>query len=322
MKRRTFLILLGIEAVLCVVLSIIQVSFSGMFTAAMAFPFEQLGIALRGLSLPGGIGNIAAIVIYTAVSLIPAAGYLILAKKRKLHSEDGLLILLSAVLFAVLYLMINPGVINTFFGKVSELALSKAILGGTVYSVLCGYLILRVLNLCFGSGTEKLQKYMTILLRLLNALFVYVIFGACFSNLLDSITALRAGNTGNEHLLGASYAFLVLQYAADALPYIFNVLVVFTGLRLLGEMQADRYSDESVEAAVKLSRLCGTALAATVLTNIAFNLLQVLFARLLMVINSSLQIPIPSVVFVLAVLLLSRFIAESKQLKDDNDMFI
>ena len=211
MKRRTFLMLLGIEAVLCVVLSIMQASFSGMFTTAMAFPFEQLGIALRGLSLPGGIGNIAAIVIYTTVSLVPTAGYLILAKKRKLHSEDGLLILLSAVLFAVLYLMINPGVINTFFGKASELALSKAILGGIVYSVFCGYLILRVLHLCFGSGTEKLQKYMTILLRLLNALFVYVIFGACFSNLLDSITALRAGNTGNEHLLGASYAFLVLQ---------------------------------------------------------------------------------------------------------------
>ncbi len=322
MKPRTFLILLGMEAVLCVVLSMMQEAFSGVFTAAMAFPFEQIGILLRSLSLLRGIGNIAAIVIYTAISLIPAVAFLMLRKKRKLYLEDRLLILLSAALFVVLYVMINPGVISRLLGKASGLAVSKAILGGTVHSVLCGYLILRVLRLCFASGTEKLQQYMTVLLRLLNALFVYVIFGACFNDLLDSIAALRAGNTGNEHLLGVSYAFLVLQYAVDALPYVFNVLVVFAGIRLLGEIQADRYSNESVEAAGKLSHLCGAALAATVLTNIGFNLLQLLFARSLMIINSSLKIPILSVGFVLGALLLSRLLAENKQLKDDNDMFI
>lgn len=322
MKRGIFWILLGIEALCCVVLNVMQTSFSGAFTVAMAFPFEQLGILLRTLSLPGGIGNITAIVIYTAVSLIPVAGFLIFAKKRKLYLEDGLLILMSAALFVVLYHMINPGVINPLFGKAAGFAVNKAILGGTVYSVLCGYLVLRVLRLSFGSGVEKLQKYMTVLLWLLNALFVYVIFGICFSGYLNSITALRTGNTGNEHLLSASYVFLVLQFAVDALPYVLNVLVVFSVLRLLGEMRSNRYSNESVEAARKLSRLCGLALAVIVLTNIAFNLLQLLFARMLMVINSSVQIPILSIVFVLAVLLLAQFIAENKQLKDDNDMFI
>jgi hypothetical protein len=314
--------LLGIEAVLCVLLNIMKASFSDKFTAVMAFPFEQIGILLRTLSLHGGIDNIAAIVIYAAVSLLPVVALLILMKRRKLQWEDGLLVLMSAALFAVLYLMINPGFINQFFGKAAGLAVSKAILGGTVYSVFCGYLVLRVLRLCFDSGTEKLQKYMAIMLGVLNALFVYVIFGACFNDLLNSITTLRSGNIGNEHLLDASYVFLVLQFTVDALPYVFNVLVVFAALQLLSEMRSNRYSNSSVEAAGKLSRLCGLALSVTVLSNIAFNLLQIPFAKMLMVINSSVQIPILSIAFLLAVLLLARFISENKQLKDDNDMFI
>lgn len=106
------------------------------------------------------------------------------------------------------------------------------------------------------------------------------------------------------------------------MPYIFDVLVVFSALRLLGEIRANRYSDGSVEAAGKLSRLCGNALAATVLANITFNILQLLFARKLMVINNSVQIPYLSIVFMLAALLLARFIAEDKKLKDENNMFI
>lgn len=322
MKRKFFTMFLGIEAALCVLLNIMKTSFSDKFTAVMAFPFEQIGILLRTLSLHGDIGNIAAIVIYAAISLTPVVLLPVLIKKQRLHWEDGLLVLLSAALFAVLYLMTNPGFINRFFGKAGGLAMGKVILGGTVYSVFCGYLVLRVLRLCFDSGTEKLQKYMTVMLGLLNALFVYVIFGACLNDLLNSITALRSGNIGNEHLLGPSYVFLVLQFAVDALPYIFNVLVVFAALQLLSALRSNRYSNSSVEAAWKLSRSCGLALSATVLSNIAFNLLQIPFAKMLMVINSSVQIPILSIAFVLAVLLLARFIAENKQLKDDNDMFI
>ena len=37
---------------------------------------------------------------------------------------------------------------------------------------------------------------------------------------------------------------------------------------------------------------------------------------------SNLKIPVFSVAFMLAVLLLTRFVSENKQLKDDNDMFI
>jgi len=288
----------------------------------MAFPFEQIGIVLRSLSLSNWLGNAAAIVVYTAASLLPIAALLILRKKRKLCMEDGLLGLLCVVLFAVLYVMINPGVMNTWTGRAVDQSVGKAILGVVVYSVLCGYLILRILRLFSYGGMEKLFRYMAVMLSLLSVLFVYLVFGACFSGLLNSIEALQAGNVGNEHLLGASYVFLVLQFLVDAVPNAFNVLIVIVALRMLDEMRIDRYSAETVAAAGQISRLCAVALVTTVLVNIGFNLLQLIFAKSLAVINSSVQIPVFSITFVLAALLLTRLVTENKQLKDDNDMFI
>ncbi|HHY81299.1 MAG TPA: hypothetical protein GX505_01300 [Clostridiales bacterium] len=322
MKRKTFILILVIEAVLCTVLSIMKADFSEGLAVVMAFPFEQVGILLRSLSLSGTIGNIIAIVIYTAICLAPAAIFFTLKKRRRLYFGDGLLILMSAVLFVVQYLMINPGYISSFFGKAIELNISRAVLGGSVYSLICSYFVLRILDLFFDSGTKKLQKYMIILLCLLNVLFVYMFFGSSFSNLLNSIVSLRAQNIGNEHLLGVTYVFLVLQFIVDALPYILDIFVVFASLDLLDEISADFYSYESVKSAGRLSHICRITLVATVLTNTAFNLIQLIFAKRLMVINNSVHIPFLSVIFVLAVLILARYIEENKKLKDYNDMFI
>jgi len=263
-----------------------------------------------------------AIILYVAVSLLPIAALLVIRKKRNLSAEDGLLGLLSVVLFAVLYLMINPGYITMWAGGIVAPSIGKAIMGSMVYSVLLGYFILRVLRLFSDGGTEKLIRYMSVMLRLLNVLFVFIVFGACFSELLTSIAVLRAGNAGNEHLLGTSYVFLVLQFVVDALPYVFNVFVVFAALRLVDEMRSDRYSAETVAAAGRLSRFCAVALATTVLVNVGFNLLQLIFASSLFVMNSSVEFPVFSIIFLLAALLLTRLISESKQLKDDNDLFV
>jgi len=98
--------------------------------------------------------------------------------------------------------------------------------------------------------------------------------------------------------------------------------VVTSGQNLLSELSADRYSEQTAVCAVKLSRICGLALIITVLSTVGLNLLQLVFIRKLSVVSSSVNIPVFSVAFVLAALLLSQFIRENKQLKEDNDMFI
>lgn len=324
MKRKLFYGLLALEAALCVALCLTLGSFAKALPAAFAFPFGQLGSGLRALSLAGRLGNAAALALYAALCLAPAFFLLRISIKRKPYAEDYLLLLASALLFAALRLMANPDKIGGLFGYPGEsgLAMGKAILGGTVYSVFIGYAILRVLRAAAGSDTDHLHRLLALLVRLLAFVFVWAAFGLCFGELTVSFQALRAGNAGSEGTLGMSYAFLVLRYLVNALPWALDAAAVAVILELLFAMRADRYSEESVRAATRLSRFCTKALAAVILSNIAFNALQLVFAKSIRNIEGSLQIPLLSIAFVLATLLFARIASENRQLKEDSDLII
>ncbi len=321
MKRNLWFIFYGAEAAICLALVALSFSVTDIFSSLMAFPFEQLGLGLRVLSLWNAFGNVVAIVIYMAVCLSPIA-VLMWRKKQGLSIEDWLLVVISILLFVVLYQMINPALITLWPLSGDGITVAKAILGGCVYSVILAYVVLKVLRLFYKGQVETLQKYMRFLLYLLNAQFVYLIFGAGVSRLMDSITALQQGNLGNEHLLGTTYMFFALQFLVNNIPFALNIAVVCAAISLLSEVAIDRYSTSSVLSAERLSRLCGFALTITVISNVGFNILQLLFSKVIMTSNYSLEVPLFSVIFVLATLLLSRFIAENKVLKDDNDSFI
>lgn len=321
MKRNYWFIFYGAEAAICFVLVALSFSVTDIFSSLMAFPFEQIGLGLRILSLWNAFGNVVAIVIYMAVCLSPIAVF-VMRKKQGLYIEDWLLVVISILLFVVLYQMINPGLISLWSLRTDGISVAKAILGGCIYSVILAYVVLKVLRLFYKGQVETLQKYMRFLLYLLNAQFVYLIFGAGVSRLMDSITALQQGNLGNEHLLGTTYMFFALQFLVNNIPFALNIAVVCAAISLLSEVAIDRYSTSSVLSAERLSRLCGFALTITVISNVGFNILQLLFSKVIMTSNYSLEVPLFSVIFVLATLLLSRFIAENKALKDDNDSFI
>lgn len=318
-KDKLFKIALAVEAVLCVLLTVLKTPVGDAFVTAMAFPFEQIGSGLRVLSLSSAVGNVFAFLLYIAICLLPVGALLLIKRKRNMLPEDGLLLVLSITLFFIIYWMINPGNMAGLFHGIPA---GKAVLGGTVYSILIAYFILRILRLFRTSEVDRLQRYLAILLGLLNVIFIYLIFGAGVKSLMETIAALQAGNAGNESLLGASYAFAALQYLVDVLPYGIDILVVFAGIRLLKKLTTDRYSDETVLAASRLSRLCGKTLSITVLTIAAFNLLQLIAAKQLFRINTAMQVPLFSVAFVLAALIFSRLIAENKLLKEDNDSII
>lgn len=324
MKRRLLYALLIIEAALCVAFNLTKASLGKVFSVAAAFPFEQIGLGLRKLSLSGKLGNALSLTIYAAVCLLPVIFLVRVQAGRKLHIEDSLPALFSGFLFVTLYFMINPSYIGSFFGGVAgtSLIVGKAVLGGTLWSIVFGYIILRVLRLSFESGTEKLYAFVGALLSIISFLFIWAVFFGCFGKLLESFSALQKANTGNENGLAPTYLFIVLRFLLDALPYLLDAVTVFLALDLLYEMRLDRYSEKTEEISSHLSTWCGTALAAVVVSGVMFNLLQIIFARLLRNINSNISIPLSSVLFVLAVLLTSRLISENRRLKGDNDLFI
>lgn len=325
MREKHLFTLLSAEAAACVLFCILQQSLSGLFSTMVAFPFEQIGTGLRALSLSGAVGNVIAIILYIFLGLIPAGIWIFLKKSKKFMFMDSMLLVISLLLFIILFYMINPGLLS-----VSVPGTGKWALGSTFYSVLLGYLLIRFLLHYKNAGTAQLQKGLCFLLGGVNIVLVYGIFGLELGSLLDKLQTVQKGNTGVEFSDGfftfsnltPTYVFLFLHFAVRIFPYVLEIIIVFQARRLLAAMKEKMYQEKNVMLADKLSRLCMWTLIATIGLDGGFNLLQLFFQSRLYQIEYVVTVPVFSLAFVLAVLLFARYIREMQRLKEDNDLFI
>lgn len=290
---------------------------SKVFSYIITFPFEQLGWGLRRLSLHSSAGNIFAIIIYLLICFTPCLLCWRLRKAKKNLKTDFFLPVLSVMLLAVVYYMINPGLLHS---NVS--GAGKILLGSTFYSVFFGYVTLRILEKCSLSDEKRLKVELRALFAAIIFLFFYIILMECLENLLISIQSLKDAASYPDSLLTLNYVFLILQYINNIIPYALAIFILIAAIRTLNALLSDRYSDKSAAAAEKLSALCKYSLIITVLSSMIFNVLQLLFHKNLYQINVTVTVPVSSVAFILAVLLTAKYIRENQKLKQDNDLFI
>lgn len=330
MRRKVFYGFIIAEIAFCLWFYLIQSLFSGIFASAITFPFEQIGWGLRKLSLSGMAGNLLAILLYVAISLIPVLVYVKIYQDKQHCKADLILFFLSVFLFAVLYLMINPGL---FYAELPKGG--KVVLGGTFYSVLCGYVILRVLKKSMDAKTDGLQKGVQILLYALIVVLVYAIFGGYIGSLPTEIRTLQDANSdsltsmlpdlfteGVHDELTVTYIFILLRCIVNIIPLAFDILIVYRTIQFMDAIFADRYSETSVLSCQRIADLCVTALQVTVITGMLFNVLQILFHKSLRQVDTVVYVPILSIIFTVVALLIARYIREDQKLKQDNDLFI
>lgn len=314
MKKRVFYLLLGLEAVLCVGLCLSRSSGTGAFEAVMAFPAAPIGLGLRALSLTGRVGAAAALALYAAVCLVPAAFLLREKSRRRLRGEDVLLGALTVWLVFALYLNANPAKLSALTPAVG-LDYGRLIVGGAGWTLLVSWLVLRVLRRAFDGGPEELRRDLGALLALLCFVFVWGACGNLFGGLVSSYTALP-GDAGPDR------GMLILRFAVSALPLALDLLVTLSALSLLEAMSADPWSEATVARAGILARRCGVCLAAVVVANLAYYAANLLLAGALTDVSANVSAPLLSVCFVLAALLLARVVEENHRLKADSDSII
>ena len=277
----------------------------------LCYPLEFTGKALRSLSLAGGALNVLAIALYAAISLIPAVLALIFARKRGHAKADCILYILSVVLFAALYLAINPGLLRYVFSAdmltiVASYQIALGILNSLIYSLVLCYAVLRIISRLALDGTD----------RLLSA-GAWLLYIACA--VLSFASAYGAASLAYGAL---DICVSVARAAVNTLPNVFSILLALCGAKLLLSMRAALFSDEAVDTAQRLSRLAVISLKVSVISSAAFNAAQIALAGGLSNVNVSASIPFAGVLFALLALMFSRFIAESKRIKDDNDSII
>ena len=289
-----------------------------------SFPMEQIGSILRKLSLSGEVGNIIAIIIYTALCLIPIGIYLYLRRTKKFIKVDRFLIFISMYTFVMMYFMVNPGLFPSIIQNAPQM-----MLGSTFYSIICFYFVIRILSACKDANIFSLQKRLQGFLYVLVIIFLFAIWAEGVLNTWSEIPNVNNGNsmtglTGYYDVTSytPTYIFLVIQGIINAIPYVFDIIVTVMAMRVIRLSCEEDPLNNTVPAVDKLVKSCTKALFITVTSSFAFNILQVFFQTMLYKTNFSVELPIFSLVFVLAILLFARYLQEYQKLKQDNDLFI
>lgn len=320
--KRTLTGLLILETIGFILLELWGNTSGRLITTLFAFPFEQIGMGLRFLSISGTAGNICAVTIYIGISLSPIFYLSLRARKNTLAVEDGLLILLTLVLFPVIYFMVNPAYLVHHFGHPEFLEMAKSFLGITVYSILSGYVTIRVLRLISMSQANSMLKYMKYLLGIICIFLIYGIFGSGFTELISQIENLKAANTAIGQALTLSEIFLVLQYIVNQLPLLFEIVVIYSGMDLISALEQDEFDDAIASVSKRTGDICRYSIAIIMLTQIGINVLQLALGSRVLSSYYSLSMPLMSIVFVLSAMFIAHYFEQTKQIKDENDRFI
>ena len=298
MKFKKYLLFLLFEAVgLIGITKGIGVKIESVFDL-LSYPLVKISDFLGAMSLSGSIGNAMAITIYSLFCLIPVFVMLFRMKKKTFVKTDSLLVLVSAALFVVVYLLINPSEMG-----LHGLGEEASMVAFSFWSLLVGYLVLKFADTVKNTEGKRTEKLLSLVLKITGAVFV---FAFCSAELVKTEIGIVT----------------VLSFANTILPSIFGVLIVIYCLNVLSEFALDRYSENTLRAIEKLSSVCILALRFTVSVTALFSVLQLRFINELSNVNFSVDIPILSFGFILLVLILSNFLKDSKALKEDNDSFI
>ena len=268
MKIKIIKYLLVGEAIVCVIMAIFSRNNSYLFLNLFKFPFEQVSSLLRVMSLSGFIGNMAAIFIYVILCSLPIMVYMLRKRKNILIIEDIMLIVLSIALFIGLYLMINQTYISNMFVYTGEMNIGFFAIGGTIYSIAIGYIVLRTLHYAVKSESVNLIKGLKVLLFLIS-----------------TIDKVAAGNSEVTTSLHMTNVFLVIKYIFMSIPVVLELLIIYHCNRLLTDLSIDRFSEQSIKQSLYIVKITKKSISIIVFSYIILNVSQLLFSKWLLSMN-------------------------------------
>lgn len=300
-----------------------------------AFPWEQIGIGLRKLSLAGAAGNVAAWILFAVIGGCPLIFWGLLVMQRKNSRVDLLLPVLSLTLFSGLWFLINPSYLEVYLFPAGMGKMGKCAFALAIDSVLLCWLLLRFLWSSGKMDKKTLLRSLEILLGLYVALDVVAILfqgGAALLTAWKSVSVSVSGDMEwmstpgigitEGRSMGLSRCFLVFQTLCRYLPELLELGLCGVAICFLHSCEQNSFNEDSLKLVKLLKKLSACSLGAVLGTNVCINLLQLVFARYIYSSNYTLVFPIKHIIFMLGVLMLSRFWLESKKLKDDNTLFI
>lgn len=314
----------------------------------LSVPFDYAGRGLRHLSLGSQAGNMLAIGLYGILCSLPLLYALYRKRKNTGSPADWLLVLISGYTFYLLYQFINPALLADRMPGGAALASSalalpviKTVACCVFYSLVVAWMILN--QTCrlhaIAPRQEQSREYILLMLEkiLLTGGILYLIFLFYFQFLaqLQEHVISQAALTDQLFLpspdsdvtafspgLSFDTIFLWLDYLLSAVPIIALVALLYSAICLLEALRLHPCGMEPSRAARLLYERSRMAVIATVLCNLAWNLLQYLCAPQLQNVNIQLEISFLPLILSFCAMLLSHGLQSMYELHEENEMII
>lgn len=270
----------------------------GLIELPFKLPCGYFVDLLWDISKTGAVWRILAIILYVLVCLVPAGALFLISRRRRPWREDWLLALLSVVLLLLVGRALDRNwTIYSAFAQMGLLA------------VLVTWLALRLLRYFSVSDDRRLVRLVRIVVVLIGMLF-----------------AALAGVSAFAILASLFERFTIPALAEGAGSVASSCITVYgclLGLRLVDSLgEGGELTDDTVDLARGFYRYSVRAASAILLISLAANLVKLVFVRVSSSTDVSVNFPVFQLLFCLAALIVSRFIAAHKELRDDNDLFV
>lgn len=270
---------------------------------------------LRALSLSGVGGNILAWGIVLVITVLPVILLLLWRRRGGWRPADALLPLLSVLLFALCYFLVNP----TFLPSPAEKFFPLAC-GGAALSVLVAWFAFTVLGALEVSPAERLAAA-------LRPLFIgwasLLAFSACYTRMAAFLTGwaeVAAANTAGGY--GPTVAVMGSTGLLSVIPDLLASATLVWAAQLVGAMGNQVFNEEIVALCRHTAKSCRRVAGLELLAAVAANLLQLLLLGVLRSTSFTVVIPLVPLSLSVALYFLCRCLEQGKALQDDNDSII
>ena len=282
----------------------------------MYLPFELIGKGLRFLSLSSAIGNVIAIIIYAAISMIPAI-YIIYQRKR-----DILLVAFTGLLFYSMYMFINPGLMyqkmpDIFSMDQSSLIVMKIIYAFIIYSVLIMWLIMKAIRF-LGDDSQKNWKSRLYfgMKGLIAALVSYYTLLITYAKTFELLHK-------SENKLQNVSSIVWFKSVLQLLPIIMTILLFINIIHVVKAIE-DHKEEQQMMTVARLASVAKVTAVVTVISDFILNFYQFLLGATLQNVNVTFapDVSMEPLIIAFGALIFHEYFKRTKQLKEENDQFI
>lgn len=301
----------------------------------LSFPFAGLGNVLRSLSLGSEIGNIAACVFYALISVIPLVWFW---KKTNHKGRAWILPCMSLWLFYVIYNMVNPGyfIRNHFPGMlqgeealpVFQLAVSILFYSMWIAYLMCGQAEKMKMHKEHALPDEwaalQLHKILGIAAAGITCFYAYTsvfVIKSIISTGEQDSQWFAEGEVWQPAAVTGDQTLGVIRLVFALIPIVLTVFLIIKGMELLEEL-GNPGSDYQAERAEELSDYSLRMVYAVLISDFVENSMQFLFCTILSETDFSLNISFFPLILAFSARILAGNFRKSKELQEENDLFI